>query len=91
MAIDNGASPVDVDDSAAVVIAAVGGDGSTNVLAQNQGPDSCWIGGAGVTDADGVELPVGEDLAAALSGGEQLFGRCAAGETAEIRVLRTGV
>lgn len=86
------AAVVAVDDAPAVLL----GTGTTapglGVLIKNEGPNTVYIGGSGVTSAAGFPLLITETLeVGSLVGGDKVYGICAAAETASLRVLREEV
>ena len=57
---------------------------------KNVGAVTVYLGGSGVTSANGFPLEPGESWAAELGTGDSVYGRTAA-STAEVRVLEVGV
>lgn len=81
---------VAVDDSPAVLLG-TGGVGGISSLIKNLGPNTVWLGGPTVTNA-GFPLLINETLeVGSLRGGDKIYGICASGETASLRVLTSSV
>lgn len=58
----------------------------------NTGPDTVYIGDSTVTDDDGLPVAAGSwSPGLALGTGDHIYGVCATGDTAEVRVLEVGV
>jgi len=77
---------VAVDDDPVVALAAGNGI-RRDVAVYNGGPNTVYIGGAAVTSAAGYPIASGADLVYPLGEAETLYGVCATGETAALRVL----
>lgn len=58
------------------------------IVVQNVGTDEVYLGGLGVTPTIGVSIIATEKLSIDLGPGDKLYGICAAGETATVRVLK---
>lgn len=62
-----------------------------SITVHNRGAVSVFLGGAGVTAAAGFELAAGADLTLNLKEGDELYGVCAATQSAACHVLQVGV
>lgn len=58
------------------------------VLIQNLGPDPLYVGGAGVTTANGILIDVLQTFGDDMFGPRVvIYGRCGTGKTADVRVM----
>lgn len=63
--------------------------GRSQALITNNGPGTIYLGDEAVTSADGFGLIAGASLAVApLGPNDRLYAICAAGQSADVRVLR---
>lgn len=67
------------------------GSSGESVAVLNEGADTAYLGGSDVTDANGFPVPVNGQVAFDLQQEEALYGVCATGETATLRVIEQGV
>lgn len=82
------ASRVALDDTGATLIAKGDRFGNAKTILKNRGPNSAYIDDTDQVDPAGEawEIEVGEGFDRVLGAGETLYGRAAAGETAELQV-----
>jgi hypothetical protein len=87
-------SQVNVDDTATLLVSDESGpvgrneDGRMTYELYNVGPDSVFLGAADVDSESGMPLPANSSRTIAFRFGSKLWGVCASGETADVRVMR---
>jgi hypothetical protein len=62
-------------------------DGRVTYEVYNSGPNTCYLGGSGVTTSSGVPLPSGSSRSLSVRHFAKLYAICAANNTADVRVL----
>lgn len=82
-------------DTPTLLAEGIGGIEKTYVLISNTGTEDCFVGGATVTDADGVFIHKGGTTIASretfwLTATDELWAICSAGKSTTVRVMVGG-